>query len=77
MSKRTLTIIISWTVALWSIGTAIYAVKWIVEEMAKTEFFAIFAIYHFAVRILPLFIISLILIIVVELTIWGFLPNKE
>jgi hypothetical protein len=76
MSKRILAIIITWTVALWSIGTAIYAVKWIAEEMAKAEFFAILTIYHFVVGILPLFIIGLILIIVVELTIWGFLPNK-
>jgi len=77
MSKRTLTTIITWTVAVWSVVTAIYAVKWIAEEMAKSEFFAIFAIYHFAVGILPLFVIGLILIIVVELTVWGFLPNKE
>ena len=76
MSKRTLTIIITWTVALWGVGTAIYAVKWIAEEMAKAEFFAILVIYYYAIEILPLFVVGLILIIVVELTIWGFLPKK-
>jgi len=76
MSKRTLTAIIAWTVALWSVGTAIYAVKWIAEEMAKAEFFAVLAIYYYAIEILPLFVLALILIIVVELTIWGFLPDK-
>ena len=76
MSKRTLTAIIAWTVALWGVGTAIYAVKWIAEEMAKAEFFAVLAIYYYAIEILPLFVLALILIIVVELTIWGFLPDK-
>ena len=77
MSKKTLTTIITWTVDVWSVVTAIYAVKWIAEEWVKAEFFAFFVIFHFVVGVLPLFILGLSLIIAVELTIWGFLPNKE
>jgi hypothetical protein len=77
MFKRTLTTIFIWTFVVWSVVTAIYAVKWIAEEMAKQEFFAFFAVYYFVIEVFPLFVIGLILIIVFELTVWAFLPDKE
>ena len=75
MPKKTLTKIITITTIIWFIGTAIYALISISTEISRTEFFPILVIVYFVTGKLPLFIIGLIIVVVIELTVWAMLPE--